>query len=138
MWQAGCYLCFCYSGPNENRLGTVLCSLLKCKSLKNCNKPEYVEGACCPICADDAERTSLALRDDLAFADAPDRNLARSMRCQDLGLVLGRVLPHFNQGMQISDNLCHPVFEISRPGGFDTRIRRGISGNPDFYMNLRE
>ena len=70
MWQAGCYLCFCYSGPNENRLGTVLCSLLKCKSLKNCKNPEYIEGACCPVCADeDSDRTTHEIRHTLAFTE---------------------------------------------------------------------
>ena len=92
MWQAGCYLCFCYSGRNENDLGTVLCSLLKCKQLKHCRKPKFVDGGCCPICDDVApDKFLTGIPEQIELQDQPDILQAKSMRCSDLGLVLGEV-----------------------------------------------
>ena len=91
MWQAGCYLCFCYSGQHEKEKGAVLCSLPKCKQLKYCRKPKFVDGSCCPVCDDDASELFITGPEPIQKPQRPDLLQAKSMRCSDLGLVLGEV-----------------------------------------------
>ena len=58
---------------------------LKCANLSNCRKPRFIEGHCCPIC-DNEPSDSL-----VSFSFGTDSEAEWTMKCSDVGLVMGEV-----------------------------------------------